>query len=135
MVRTWRSRAGADNLETPDTNPDNDIFVRAAVVPEIDAVVAIDPNTQAEIPPVLHPGNNTLLVRGRGFGPVVTGLLGTGVTVTVSSVLPDRLVLSADVAAGTAAGTRTLGVANLGTGLGVNVGALQKCTNCVQIAP
>ena len=127
--------SGADNLETPDTNPGADVFVRAAVVPEIDAVVAIDPNTQAEVPAVLHPGNNTLLVRGRGFGPVVTGLLGTAVTVTVLTVLADRLVLSADVAAGTAAGTRTLGVANLGTGLGETAGTLQRCTNCVQIAP
>ncbi len=123
----------ARNLRTPDTNPSMDIFVRAAVVPEIDSVKAVDPNTQAEIPPVLHPGTNELVVRGRGFGSPITGLLGEGVTVSVLYVDPVELRLHAVVAAGTAAGTRTLGVANLGTGLGVNSGALQNCTNCVQI--
>ena len=133
MYVAFSSRA--DNLETPDTNPDADVFVRAAVVPEIDSVVAIDPNTQAEIPPVLHPGTNELLVRGRGFGPVVTGFLGTGVTVTVLAVQPDQVRLRAVVAAAAATGPRTLGVANPGTGLGTNAGALQTCTNCVQLAP
>ena len=124
----------ARNLRTPDTNPSMDIFVRAAVVPEIDSVKAVDPNTQAEIPPVLHPGMNELVVRGRGFGSSITGLLGDGVTVSVHYVDPAELRLHAVVAPGTPAGPRTLSVANLGTGLGTNAGSLQNCTNCVQIA-
>jgi hypothetical protein len=127
----FTSRAG--NLRTPDTNPAADVFVRAAVVPEIDSVMAVDPNTQAEIPPVLHFGANELVVRGRGFGSAITGLLGDGVTVSVLYVDPAELRLQAVVAPGTLPGTRTLSVSNLGTGLGVNAGALQNCTNCVQI--
>jgi Tol biopolymer transport system component len=125
----------AHNLETPDTNPNLDIFVRAAVVPEIASVVAIDPNTQAENPPVLHGGTNELLVKGRGFGPAVSVLLGGGVTVSVLSVQPDRVRLRAVVAAGTSPGSRTLSVANLGSGIGLTNGSMQNCANCVQIEP
>jgi Tol biopolymer transport system component len=124
----------AHNLEAPDTNPNLDIFVRASVVPEIDSVVAIDPNTQTEIPPVLHPGTNELLVMGRGFASSVTGLLGNGVTISVLSAQPDQVRLRADVASGAAAGPRTLSVANLGSGIGINNGSMGACTNCVQIA-
>jgi Tol biopolymer transport system component len=125
----------AHNLETPDTNPNLDIFVRAAVVPEIESVVAIDPNTGTEIPPVLHAGTNELLVKGRGFGPTVSGLLGSGVTVSALSVQPDQVRLRAVVAAGTPAGPRDLSVTNLGSGIGVGSGSMRTCTNCVQLAP
>jgi WD40-like Beta Propeller Repeat len=122
------------NLEAPDTNPNLDIFVRSSIVPEIDSVVAIDPNTGAEIPPVLHPGTNELLIRGRGFGPSVIGLLGSGVTISVLSAQPDQVRVRADVTSGTAAGPRTLSVANLGSGIGLTSGSLRACTDCVQIA-
>ena len=125
----------ATNLATPDPNGGGfDVFVRAAVVPEITTVKAIDPNTSAEIPPVLRPGTNLLRVHGRGFGPTVTALLGSGITVTVTATQFDRVELTAAVAPTAATGLRDISVANLGSGIGPNTGSLRTCTNCVEIA-
>ena len=122
----------AQNLEVPDTNADADVFVRAAVVPEIDSVVVIDPNTGGELPPVLHPGSNELLVKGHGFGPVVSASLGRGVTSTTSTVQHHQVRLLVVVAPGTPAGSRNLVVANAGTGIGPVAGSARAFP--VQIA-
>ena len=125
----------ATNLATPDPNGGGfDVFVRAAVVPEITTVKGSIPGRRAEIPPVLHPGTNLLRVHGRGFGPTVTALLGSGITVTVTATQFDHVELTAVVAPTAATGPRDISVANLGSGIGPNSGSLRTCTNCVGVA-
>ena len=49
------------NLLAPDANgAESDVLVRGAMVPVIDSVAAIDPVTQAQVPPVLHPGGEPI---------------------------------------------------------------------------
>jgi Tol biopolymer transport system component len=125
----------AHNLETPDTNPNPDIFVRAAIVPEIDSVCAVDPNTLVcSDPAVLGPGSHTILILGRGFGLGVTVLLGAGVSVT--STYPyssNALVVTVNVAGSAAPGPRDASVANPGSGIGPTSGAMRTCANCLTI--
>ena len=124
----------ATNVVQPDSNGRLDVFVRAALVPQIDTVVAIDPNTQAEVAPVLHPGANKLRVRGAAFGPVVSASLGNGVTTSVASVLANRVDLNVTVAAGTPAAVRDLIVQNAGSAAVGDAGAIGRCTGCVTVA-
>jgi hypothetical protein len=124
----------ATNVVVPDTNDASDVFVRAALVPQIDTVVAIDPNTQAEVAPVLHPGPNKLRVRGAAFGPVVSASLGNGVTASVSAIVPNRIELDVTVAQGTPAASRDLVVNNAGSPAVGDIGSFRICSGCVTIA-
>ena len=123
-------------LVEPDENGvlQNDLYLRGAMVPVISSVVAIDPATQAEVPPILHTGANQLVVRGKVFGPSVTAALGAGVTASVTASTPTGLLVSVDVAPSAARGPRDVVVGNLGTVGVLAVSAWQRCQGCVTIA-
>jgi Tol biopolymer transport system component len=128
--------SSATNLATPDPNGGGfDVFVRAAIVPEITNVNVVEVGTGSELPPVLHVGTNQVRVHGRGFGPTVTALLGSGITVTVTATQFDRVELTAVVAPTAPTGPRDISIGNLGSGIGPNTGSLRTCTGCVQVVP
>ena len=123
------------NLLAPDANgAESDVLVRGAMVPVIDSVAAIDPVTQAQVPPVLHPGANQLVVHGGAFGSDVDVLVGDGVTVTSTTEGPVQVLVSLNVAPGTPAGDRDLVVRNRGTTGALAAGTFQRCPACVTIA-
>jgi Tol biopolymer transport system component len=111
------------------------VFVRAALVPAIDSVFAIDPNTQAEVAAVLHPGINKLRVHGAAIGPDVRVLLGAGLSVSVAAVQPGRIDLDVTVAASAAVGPRDLVVNNAGGPAVGDLGAFSSCHACVTVGP
>ena len=111
------------------------VFVRAGLVPEIDSVFAIDPNSQAEVAAVLHPGTNKLRVHGAEFGPDARVPLGVGLAVSVASVQPDRIDLDITVAASAAVGPRDLVVNNAGVPAVGDLGAFGSCHACVTVGP
>ena len=125
---------GSDLLPPDANGQQSDIFVRGAVVPVIDSVAVVDPVTHAEVPAVLHPGANQLVVHGGGFGTDVGVLLGPGVTVTSTTVNAVEVLASVSVAQGTAAGARDLIVHNRGATGALSAGTAQRCVACVTIA-
>ncbi len=122
------------DLLTPDSNgQQSDVVVRGAMVPVLESLVTIDPFTHLELPPILRPGANQLLIRGGGFGTDVDVMLGTGVTVTSTTEAGEQVLVSLTVAPGTPAEPRNVIVRNRGTGA-LFAGTVQICDACVTIA-
>ena len=81
--------AAYSDLQPPDANGTTpDIFVRRSLVPVINSVAAIDPVTHAEVPAVLHPGANDLVIRGAAMEPDLVVGVGAGTTTSVTSFRP-----------------------------------------------
>jgi hypothetical protein len=121
-------------LQPPDANGTSaDIFLRRSLVPVINSVVAIDPFTHAEVPAVLHPGPNDLIIRGAAMEPDLIVGIGAGTTTSLTSFRASEVHVTVDVAANAVVGKRNLVVTNPGSTSGLAVATLQACA-CVTIA-
>jgi hypothetical protein len=125
--------ATGSELQSPDANGSADTFVRRSLVPVIDSVAAIDPITHAEMPAVLHPGPNDLVIRGAAMEPDLVVGIGAGTTTSVTSFRPREVHVVVNVAANAAVGARMLVVSNPGGTGALAGGSLQSCA-CVAIA-
>jgi len=126
--------AAYSDLKPPDANGTTpDIFVRRSLVPVLNSVAAIDPITNAEVPAVLHPGANDLVIRGAAMEPDLVVGLGAGTTTSVTSFRPWEVHVTVNVAANAVAGNRNLVVSNPGSTGALAGGTLQACA-CITIA-
>jgi hypothetical protein len=122
-------------LLRPDTNGQTyDVFTRVAMVPVVDSVNAIDPVTHAEVPAVLHPGANQIVIHGAAFGPGVAVGLGAGTTASVVTVATGGVLVAVDVAPNASPGMRDVVVSNLGTPRSIAAGTIQMCHACATVA-
>ena len=97
------------------------------MVPVIDSVNAIDPVTHAEVPAVLHPGANRIVIHGAAFGPGVAVGLGAGTTASVVTAATGGVLVDVQVAPNASPGTRDVVVSNLGTQGSIGAGTIRMC--------
>jgi hypothetical protein len=115
----------ADNLVPGDTNGlITDVFTRFVLAPIVEDAS----------PPTLGAGPSTLTISGaRFFSGVTVTVSGGGVAVDgVTRLDESTLLVDVTVADDAAPGSRTMGVANAGTGPGANAGGSTLCA-CLMV--